>query len=47
MSGGVLVKRYAEGVFRIYGVPVRIRVGLNSGEVVVRDAELVTLFIVP
>jgi class 3 adenylate cyclase len=31
------VKRYAEGVFRAYGVPVRIRVGLNSGEVVVRS----------
>jgi class 3 adenylate cyclase len=30
------VKRYAEGVFRSYGVPVQIRVGLNSGEVVVR-----------
>ena len=30
------VKRYAEGVFRSYGVPVEIRVGLNSGEVVVR-----------
>jgi class 3 adenylate cyclase len=30
------VKRYAEGVFRAYGVSVRIRVGLNSGEVVVR-----------
>jgi class 3 adenylate cyclase/tetratricopeptide (TPR) repeat protein len=30
------VKRYAEGVFRTYGVPVQIRVGLNSGEVVVR-----------
>jgi len=30
------VKRYAEGVFRRYGVPVEIRVGLNSGEVVVR-----------
>ena len=25
------VKRYAEGVFRTYGVPVEIRVGLNSG----------------
>jgi class 3 adenylate cyclase/predicted ATPase len=31
------VKRYAEGIFRSYGVPVRIRVGLNSGEVVVRS----------
>jgi class 3 adenylate cyclase/tetratricopeptide (TPR) repeat protein len=30
-------RRYAEGVFRTYGVPVRIRVGLNSGEVVVRS----------
>ncbi|HEU4342093.1 MAG TPA: AAA family ATPase, partial [Candidatus Binatia bacterium] len=30
------VKRDAEGVFRRYGVPVEIRVGLNSGEVVVR-----------
>ena len=30
------VMRYAEGVFRHYGVPVEIRVGLNSGEVVVR-----------
>jgi len=30
------VKRYAEGVLRRYGVPVEIRVGLNSGEVVVR-----------
>jgi class 3 adenylate cyclase len=30
------VKRYAEGVFRSFGVPVQIRVGLNSGEVVVR-----------
>ena len=30
------VKRYADGVFRRYGVPVEIRVGLNSGEVVVR-----------
>jgi class 3 adenylate cyclase len=31
------VKRYAEGIFRSQGVPVRIRVGLNSGEVVVRS----------
>jgi class 3 adenylate cyclase len=31
------VKRYADGIFRTYGVPVRIRVGLNSGEVVVRS----------
>ena len=30
------VKRYAEEVFRSDGVPVQIRVGLNSGEVVVR-----------
>jgi class 3 adenylate cyclase/tetratricopeptide (TPR) repeat protein len=30
------VKRYAEGVRRAHGVMVRIRVGLNSGEVVVR-----------
>jgi tetratricopeptide (TPR) repeat protein len=30
------VKRYADGVFRSHGVPVEIRVGLNSGEVVVR-----------
>jgi class 3 adenylate cyclase/tetratricopeptide (TPR) repeat protein len=30
------VKRYADGVFRRHGVPVEIRVGLNSGEVVVR-----------
>ncbi len=30
------VKRYAEGVRRQHGVTVRIRVGLNSGEVVVR-----------
>ena len=29
-------KRYAEGVRREHGVTVRIRVGLNSGEVVVR-----------
>jgi class 3 adenylate cyclase/tetratricopeptide (TPR) repeat protein len=31
-----LVKRYAEGVRREQGVTIRIRVGLNSGEVVVR-----------
>jgi len=31
------VKQYAEGIFRTYGIPVRIRVGLNSGEVVVRS----------
>jgi class 3 adenylate cyclase len=30
------VKRYAEGVFRSHGVTVRMRAGLNSGEVVVR-----------
>jgi class 3 adenylate cyclase/tetratricopeptide (TPR) repeat protein len=30
------VKRYAEGVRREHGITVRIRVGLNSGEVVVR-----------
>jgi class 3 adenylate cyclase/tetratricopeptide (TPR) repeat protein len=30
------VKRYAEGARRTHGVNVRIRVGLNSGEVVVR-----------
>jgi class 3 adenylate cyclase/tetratricopeptide (TPR) repeat protein len=30
------VGRYAEGVFRSHGVPLQIRVGLNSGEVVVR-----------
>ena len=31
-----LVKRYAEGLRREQGVTIRIRVGLNSGEVVVR-----------
>ncbi len=31
------VKRYAEGVRPAEGVPIRIRVGLNSGEVVVRS----------
>src|SRR3990167_84798 len=31
------VKRYAEEVHRTAGVPVHIRVGLNSGEVVVRS----------
>jgi len=31
------VKQYAGGVLGTYGVPVRIRVGLNSGEVVVRS----------
>src|SRR5262245_8833424 len=30
------VARYAEGVFRSQGVPLQIRVGLNSGDVVVR-----------
>jgi len=30
------VRRYAEGVQRAEGIPLRIRVGLNSGEVVVR-----------
>jgi class 3 adenylate cyclase len=32
-----LVKGYAERAFRTHGVTVRIRVGLNSGEVVVRS----------
>ncbi len=31
------LKRYAEGVRRTYGIPIQIRVGLNSGEVVVRS----------
>jgi class 3 adenylate cyclase/tetratricopeptide (TPR) repeat protein len=31
------VKRYAEGVRRTEGLPLQIRVGLNSGEVVVRS----------
>ena len=31
------VKRYAEEVHRTFGVPLHIRVGLNSGEVVVRS----------
>jgi class 3 adenylate cyclase len=31
------VKRYAEEVQRAYGFPLHIRVGLNSGEVVVRS----------
>jgi tetratricopeptide (TPR) repeat protein len=31
------VKRYAEGVQRTQGLPLQIRVGLNSGEVVVRS----------
>ena len=30
------VSQYAEGVFRSHGVPIQVRVGLNSGEVVVR-----------
>src|SRR2546427_320035 len=30
------VTQYAEGVFRSHGAPIQIRVGLNSGEVVVR-----------
>jgi class 3 adenylate cyclase/tetratricopeptide (TPR) repeat protein len=30
------VAQYAEGVFRSQGAPIKIRVGLNSGEVVVR-----------
>src|SRR5512139_1755306 len=30
------VKRYADGLFSSHGVAVRIRVGLNSGDVVVR-----------
>jgi class 3 adenylate cyclase len=31
------VKRYAEGVRHSEGIPIQIRVGLNSGEVVVRS----------
>src|SRR5262249_35024773 len=31
------VKQYAEEVHRTEGVPIQIRVGLNSGEVVVRS----------
>ena len=31
------VKRYAESVRRSEGIPILIRVGLNSGEVVVRS----------
>jgi class 3 adenylate cyclase len=31
------VKRHAAEVYRAHGVPIRIRVGLNSGEVVVRS----------
>jgi class 3 adenylate cyclase/predicted ATPase len=30
------VARYADGVFRAHGMPIQIRVGLNSGAVVVR-----------
>jgi class 3 adenylate cyclase/tetratricopeptide (TPR) repeat protein len=30
------IAQYAEEVFRSYGVPIQIRVGLNSGDVVVR-----------
>jgi class 3 adenylate cyclase/predicted ATPase/ribosomal protein L40E len=30
------VKRYADGIRRTEGIPIQIRVGLNSGEVVVR-----------
>src|SRR5437867_933952 len=30
------VNRYADGVRRVEGIPIRIRIGLNSGEVVVR-----------
>ena len=33
------VKRHAEALFRSHGVPIQIRVGLNSGEVVVRAIE--------
>ncbi len=31
------VKKYAEGVRRTEGIPIQIRVGLNSGEIVVRS----------
>jgi class 3 adenylate cyclase/tetratricopeptide (TPR) repeat protein len=31
------IRRYGEGVRRVEGIPVRIRVGLNSGEVLVRS----------
>jgi class 3 adenylate cyclase/tetratricopeptide (TPR) repeat protein len=31
------IQGYADQVFRVYGVPLQIRVGLNSGEVVVRS----------
>jgi class 3 adenylate cyclase len=30
------ISQYADGIFRSHGVPLQIRVGLNSGEVVVR-----------
>jgi class 3 adenylate cyclase len=30
------IRRYSEGVRRVEGIPIRIRAGLNSGEVVVR-----------
>jgi class 3 adenylate cyclase/tetratricopeptide (TPR) repeat protein len=30
------IARYADGVFRSQGIPIQIRVGLNSGDVVVR-----------
>jgi len=30
------IAQYAEGVFRSHGVPIQMRVGLNSGDVVVR-----------
>src|SRR5687768_14263363 len=30
------VAQYAEGIFRSHGVPIQLRIGLNSGEVVVR-----------
>jgi class 3 adenylate cyclase len=33
------VKRYAEEIQRTLGVPIQIRVGLNSGEVVVRSID--------
>src|SRR5262249_29656643 len=33
------VKRYAEGLQRSEGLPIEIRVGLNSGDVVVRSIE--------
>jgi class 3 adenylate cyclase len=31
------ITRYADGIFRSYGVPLETRIGLNSGEVVVRS----------